>query len=329
MLRHSGFLLIPALLIPVPIPALAATPIEVARQAYDLRMGGKEDQAVHRLEEGLAADSTQAVLYYELSRTRMYLMDFPGMQSAIEKAVALDNANAEYHYFAALASSISLVDASHRPDSKQEMQRFGRKTLDELQATLRCDPDHADARCMLVQQTSVLGKEVGVDAGPAEEQVRILEKKDPVMGAKARSYLASDAERADLWEAVVRDHPDDWRAWYEAASGFLDAGKPARAAECLDRSLEMHPEGTYLLLRLGTAFALAGNWDPARAAIQRYIDTDPPLPLRAFAWARLGQIEQRSGDSAAGEKLMAKAKSMDPHLWRALMPPSQELFTRP
>jgi tetratricopeptide (TPR) repeat protein len=306
----------------------AATPIEIAQEAFDLRLAGKVDEAVGLLEEGVVADSTQAILFYELSRAKLFLMDFEGMQEAIEKAVALEPANADYHYFAGLASSFSLINAAHH-DQQDQMKHFGDKTISELEAAVRCNPDHLEARCTLVQRITALAEDMGWDTKAAEEHARILEAKDPIQGAKARSYLAAEGQGADLWEKVIRDHPDQWRAWYEAGDGFLDAGNPDRASECLDKALEMNPQRFYPLLRLATVFAMERDWDRAEAIIRRYISLDPPLPLLAFAWGQLGQIEKQRGNVAAGEELISKAMEMDPHLWRTFMPPTEEIFTRP
>lgn len=313
-----------------PPTALTAdtTPVGIAREACDLRLAGKVDEAVRRLEAGLAADSTQAALLYELSRTRMFLMDFEGMQSAIEKAVALAPDNADYHYFAGMATAYSLINAAHQGREEQMKQLAGR-IIDELESAVRCDPDHLEARCMLVQQFSVMAEDMGWDMQRAEEHARILEGKDPVMGAKARANLIPEDQRAPLWEKVVREHADRSPAWYEGGSGFIDVGNLIRAAECIDKALAMNPGRFDILLRLSTAYAMTGDWDRAEATVRRYIGMAPPLPLEAFAWARLGQIAQQKGNRDEGGELMGKASAMDPHLWRGFMPPPEVIFVRP
>ncbi len=313
-----------------PQASLAAdpAPAEIAREAFDLRLAGEVDEAVRRLEAGLAADSTQAALLYELSRTRMFLMDFEGMQAAIEKAVAFAPDNADYHYFAGLATAYSLINAAHQGQEEQ-MRQFAGKIIDELESAVRCDPDHHEARCLLVQQILVMAEDMGWDVGRAENHARILEGKDPVMGARARSNLIPQDQRAPLWEDVVREHSDRSLAWYEGGSGFIDAGNLVRAAECIDKALAMNPRRFDILLRLSTAYAMTGDWDRAEAVVHRFIGMTPPLPLEAFAWAWLGQIAQQRGNRAEGGELMSKAAAMDPHLWRGFMPPPEVIFVRP
>ena len=314
----------------------------IAQEAFDLRLSGKVDEAVQRLEAGLAADSTQAALFYELSRARLFLMDFKGMQEAVEKAVALAPDSADYHHFAGQCCAYSLIDAAHH-NQQEQIRRFAERAIEELEAALRCDPDHHEARYTLVQMTMAMAGDMGWETKTAEEHARILEEKDPVMGARARASILPAGERAGLWEKVIREHPDQWNAWYESGAGLIDAwsatqdGAPGtadkamldRAAVCIDKALEMNPRRSYILLRLVTAFAMARDWDRATAITQRYLTLDPPVALKAFATARLGQIKLQSGDSAGGKDLMSKAMEMDPHLWRGFMPPPEEIFTRP
>ncbi|MDO9171032.1 MAG: hypothetical protein Q7W29_04280 [bacterium] len=210
-------LLMSAWILTFGVPAVATADtasLEIAREAFDLRLAGRVDDAVQRLEAGLAADSTQAVLFYELSRTRMFLMEFEGMQAAIEKAVALAPDNADYHYFAGLATAYSLINAAHRGREEQAKQ-FAGSIIEELESALRCDPDHHEARCLLVQQFSVMAEEMGWDMERAREHAGILEGKDPVMGVKARANLIPEDQRAQLWERVVEEYPDRSLAWYE------------------------------------------------------------------------------------------------------------------
>jgi tetratricopeptide (TPR) repeat protein len=308
--------------------AVDTTPVGIAREAFDLRLAGEVDEAVRRLEAGLAADSTQAALLYELSRTRMFLMDFAGMQSAVGKAVALAPDNADYHYFAGMATAYSLINAAHQ-GREEQMKQFAGRIIEELESALRCDPDHHEARCMLVQQFSVMAEDMGWDMARAEEHVRILEGKDPVMGAKARANLTPEDQKALLWERVVAENAGRSLAWYEGGVGFFGVGNMDRAAECVDKALAMDPERNDILLGLSTAFAMAGDLDRAGALVRRYLEMGPPLPLKAFALARLGQLEQRKGNLPEGEKLVNEAMVMDPHLWRGFMPPPSVIFVRP
>ena len=297
-----------------------------AEEAYKLRMQGKTDEALTLLEEDLSANPDNARSLFEMFRTKLYLMDFEGMSDAIGKAVEIDPDNADYHYFAGMAAAISLIDAAHHQD-RERMMECGRRAISELEASVAADPDHHSARCFLVQQMTVLEPELGLDASGAEEHVRVLEGKDPVMGAKARSYLIEEAWKRELWEEILAEHGDEALACYEAGEAFIDLGDLERASDCIDKAIKLDPERVYILLRLGLAYAMKEDWGQAKELTQRYIRLDPPVSLKAFAFDRLGRISQRTGKSAEAKKLMEKAVAMDPHVWQTFMPPPEELFT--
>lgn len=301
-------------------------PADKAEEAFQLRMQAKTDEALQLLEEDLGVNPGNALSFFEMFRTKFYLLDFEGMSDAIGKAVEIEPDNAEYHYFAGMAAAYSLIDAAHHED-RDRMMECGRRAISELEASVRVDPDLHAARCFLVQQLTVLEPELGLDASAAEEHVRVLEEKDPVMGAKARSNLIDEAWKRELWEDILAVHGDEAPACYEAGSAFIDLGDLPRAVECIDKALELDPDRFYILLRLAVAYAMKNEWDQARAVTERYIRLDPPVPLKAYANFYLGQISKRTGKPAEGKELMEKAVAMDPHVWQTFMPPPEELFT--
>ncbi len=304
-------------------------PADRAEEAFQLRMQARTDEALQLLEKDLAANPRNARSLFEMSRTKLYLMDFDGMSEAIGKAVEIEPENAAYHHFAGLFTAYSLIDAAHHND-EEKMRECGQRVISELEAAVRVDPDLHDARCLLVQQlTDGVGPELGLDASAAEEHVRVLEEKDPVMGAKARSNLLDDAWKRELWEDILAEHGDEALACYEAGFAFIDLGDLPRAADCIDKAIKLDPARYYILLRLGTAYAIEKEWDRAREVIERYIRLNPPVPLKAFAFWYLGQIGKRSGKPAEGRKFMDKAVAMDAHLWKTFMPPPEVLFTKP
>ena len=178
------------------------------------------------------------------------------------------------------------------------MKTMGRQAIDELEATLASDPDHHQARFMLVQLSVDMAPDVGVEVEDTEPHVRLLEEKDPVLGAKARCCLVDEKEKKKIWDKILTDHPEDRRALYEAAEGLIEVGDLERAAECLEKAIQKNKDNSYGLLGLGLAYAMQEDWDRAMALTQRYIQLEPPVALKAFAMGRLGMIHRRMGDEA-------------------------------
>jgi len=301
---------------------------EGTEKAFQLRMGGKADEAVKVLENEFSKEPGQAVTFFEMARLRCYLMDFSACLAAIDRAVALDPDNGRYRYFSGFVSIFAVIDAAHDQD-EGKMKDLGRRALGELEAAVAADPDLHEARYLLVQQLTDLAPELGLDNSGRQAHVEILEEKDPIWGAKARCCLLETKGKRELWEGVLADYGEDARACYEAADAFLDLNDVARAAECLDKALALDRDRNYLLLRLGMAYAMQEDWKRATEVGDRYLDLDPPLPLRAWTTFYLGQIKRRQGDQAGGRDLISQAEQLDPHVWKTFSPPPEILFTAP
>lgn len=306
--------------------AAAEGPEAIASRAFSLRVAGHVDEAVHMLETGLAEHPQAGVLHYELARAKLFLLDIGSMLEEARAAVRAEPGNSEFRYFAAMAAGYALIDAAHR-DDKQRMKAMGQEILDQLEAILQADPDNCRARCFLVQQSVEMAPAVGLEVGNTEENVRLLERLDPILGAKARCCLVDQQEQRKIWQQVLADHPEDCRALVEAADGLISIGELDQASACLDNAIRKDKQNCYGLLRLGLAHAMQEDWDQALELTRRYLDSEPPIALKAFAIGRMGMIRHRMGESDQGRTLMDEARKLDPHVWQTVMPPPPEIFT--
>jgi tetratricopeptide (TPR) repeat protein len=206
---------------------------------------------------------------------------------------------------------------------------MGQETMDQLAAILEADPDHHAARCFVVQQSVEMAPELGLEVGDTEGHVRWLEAKDPVWGAKARCWLVGEDEQKRIWDKVLAEHPDDCHALMEGAEGLIMVGDLDRAETCLVKAMDQDRDNCYGLLRLGLAYFRREDWGRAKELTQQYLDTEPPVALKAYAVGRLGMIYLRKGNHDRGRQLMDKARAMDPHVWLTVMPPPREIFVSP
>lgn len=304
----------------------ADDPEATAAKAFELRMAGQVDEAVELLEAAIEAHEQAGVLHFELARAKLLLLDIGGMHDAAAAAVQHAPDNNDFRYFAATASLYSLIDAAHH-GNKDRMKEMGQESMDQLEAILAADPDHYEARFLLVQQSVDMAPEVGLEVGDTEAHVKFLEKKDPIMGAKARCCFVNEKEQKKIWEKVLADHPDECRAWVESAEGLIQVGELDQAEACLGKAMAKDQENCYALLGLGLAYFMRQDWDRAAELTQQYLDTGPPVALKAYAVGRMGMIQMRKGDRERGEELMKQARDLDPHVWQTVMPPPWEIFT--
>jgi len=317
---------LPILLMGPPPAAAADDPAAIAARAFDQRLAGEVDEAVATLENALAEYPAAGVLHYELARARLQLLDIPGMQEAARAAVRHAPDNNDFRYFAAMAAGYSLIDAAHQQD-RTRMKTMGQEAFAQLEAILQADPDDHEARYFLVQLKVDMAPEVAIEVADPEADVALLEKKDPVLGAKARCCLVEPAKQHELWDGILAEYPEDGRALAEAAEGFILAGDLELAETCLDKAIAQARDHCYGLLRLGQAYAMKQDWDRSLDLTRKYLDTDPPHALKAYATWRMGKILQLKGDREEGGKLTKTAREMDPHVWPTVMPPPKEIFT--
>lgn len=308
------------------VAAAADDPDAIAARAFEMRMTGQVDEALELLEAGIEDNPEAGVLHYELARARLLLLEIDAMHEAAQAAVRHAPDNSDYRYFAANAAIYSLIDAAHHGD-QEGMKQLGQEAMDHLTAILEADPDYHQARYLLVQQSIDMAPEVGLEVGDPEEHVVLLEEKDPVLGAKARCCIVDEEEQRKIWERILADHPQDCRALVEAADGLIAVGELERAEACLTKAMEQDEQACYGLLRLGFAYFMRKDWDRATELTQRYLETDPPLALKAYAMGRMGMIHHRQGDRDRGQELMSEARALDPHVWQTMMPPPKEIFT--
>jgi tetratricopeptide (TPR) repeat protein len=225
-----------------------------------------------------------------------------------------------------MAAAYAVIDAAHHGD-QERMKELGRESLDQLHAILASDPDHGRARFFLVQLSADMAPELGLEVEDPELHIAVLAAQDPILGTKARCCLVDEAQQRELWGKVLAAHPDDGRALSEAAAGLIQAGDLELAEKCLDEAIAKDGRKAYGLLGLGLAHFMREDWDRAEALTRRYLDTDPPLALKAYATERMGMIRRRMGDSEGAQRLRAAARELDPHVWPTVMPPPEEIFT--
>ncbi len=324
-----GIVVLPFLLACLALPVCAATddaPHAIAARAFEMRMKGQTDQAIQLLEDSLDKTPEAGVLHFELARARLLLLDIDEMYREANAAVSHEPENNEFGYFAAMASAYALIDAAHHGD-QDRMKELGRESLAHLDAILARDPEDCRARCFLVQLSTDMAPELGLQVEDPEKHVVLLEEKDPILGAKARCCLVDQVHQRELWDRILTDYPGDCRALSEAAEGLIQAGDLDLAEKCLDEVITKDSQMTYGLLGLGLAHFRRQDWARAEALTRRYLDTDPPLALKAYATGRLGMIHRQMGDKDRAKELGAASRELDPHVWQTVMPPPKEIFS--
>jgi len=325
---------------------------KAAVDAYKLRMQGKVDDANSLLEQAIRENPHNAAAYYELARTRVHmalgkLEDMKKVQERIEdarqaiiKAEENDPNNVIYPFFegyiAFFQAYISLMQ--NQPDAKDNVAR----ACGAFESALKLRPDYRQAMLYLVEIYGTLPEDKGGDKAKAEQYARRLEGIDKVFGAKARSVLLpGDANRVDYWQNVLKDNEANADVLEELGKAYFGIDDVNDAVLCFEKAVKINPEKTLLLMDLSiyhTWSALgAGNDSELRqraitsgdAAVTRYLDSKPVLPMQAYALGVQYKYKAHSGHKEQADELLKKAKELDHYFSKATGAPNPDLFIPP
>ena len=317
---------------------------QTVKQAYQLRMDGKADQAVVLLNQILSSDSTNAAAHYELARTEHHMAlgnpremmgKINAVQSSIKKAVKYAPDNMVYSYFNAqtyyLQAYISLQFGQPGVNDKVN------KTAAAFEQVLELKPDCREALLSLVEIYGWFPADKGGDRVKAEQYAEKLEKVDEVFAAKANVLLLpEDAERTAYWRRINKENPETPDILEELAKAYFYENNADEAEKYIKEAVKIDPQKIILYLDLGRFYIMSAMRDKsvmndvlplAEAALNKYLESNPINPLKAFTYGLLAKVKWGSGDKDAGSEFRKKAAELDPFYSKASAVPGLMLFT--
>lgn len=320
----------------------------VVAQAYELRMKGQPDEAKLLLEKSIAENPDHAASYYELARTTVHMAlgnprELPetiiSADGLIDQAVEKDPDNVAYRILAGRIKFFQAYMAMQRsePDVKEKVTAV----CEAFEAALELDPEYHDARLYLVELYGVIPEEMGGDPVRATDYMAVLVEKDEIYGMKARS-IVGEVETSD-WESLRESHPRSVVVLEELGKSHLQEDDLDAAIQCFDEACRMDPGCATLFLDLGRfhLFAAMGairsddkeranaSLSAAEVAIRRYLESEPPAPMKAYAIEMLAKVKYGLDEQDEMNRLREEALALDPHFSKATGSPPPELYTPP
>lgn len=334
-----------ALLLILPVTGNTEDPTAKIHEAYKLRMTGKADAARGILEQVLIADTTNAAAWYELARVHhqtglanplKMLREIDVLQLLATKATRHDPDNVAYAYYKAYVTFLRTYGSIMR--EQRDADVMVAEVITAYVKVLEMDPTFDEARLYMAEVLNV-PKKIGGSLDEAIDQVHLLEERNPILAAKGRDLLlGEDADRVVYWQKVLEEHPGDAEVLEQLGKAYLNQGKTEEGIAQLEAAMKADPDRTLLLLDVAKYFIMVYQKDASRAeevlpkakaAIDRYLSTEPIRPLKAYALHAASRIERNLGAEEAAERLLAEAKELDPHVSKAFAPPPSILFTKP
>lgn len=102
--------------------------------------------------------------------------------------------------------------------------------------------------------------------------------------------------------------------------------------------LEADPSKTTLYLDMARYYFMSSRMDPeksdaylprAETAVSQFLETEPIIPLKAYAYNMLSWIKRGLEQNEEAERMRAQAQSLDPNVSQASAIPPQLLFDEP
>jgi tetratricopeptide (TPR) repeat protein len=316
---------------------------QTARQAFDLRMAGKFDEARRVLDQALTADRnrprlsvglpTEGILWFESARLHFCSCEFGLAQKAIDKATQTAPENARYHYWAGQIATFNAIWKTHNPIGFVGLPLELCKARHALERAVALQPDFHEARLALI---NLYLNQPGLDLRKAEEHIEAMMRLDPVFGARGRSLQlgrkAAD-QQAALWKTVVADHPNRADAYAGLGQALYLQGQYKQAVEQFSKALDKDPGNIEVRFAMGRCYQATKELAPQAACYQQCLDMTPPAPLpsRLRAMRYLATAEEKRGNTQRAEALRKEADATDPRFGKrgAVRDDVPDLFTAP
>jgi tetratricopeptide (TPR) repeat protein len=314
-------------------------------EAYELRMNGKADEAKAMLEQIVSDEPENALAHYELARTKYQIMlsglkeletSLEDIQQSIDKAIENDPDNVIFPFFAGRVALVSAYMAVQRnqPEAKEKVANL----CNIYESALKLKPDYHEAMLHLVEIYGLVPEDMGGDRAKAEDYTQMLEEMNEIFGVKARAVLLPDeADKVKYWQKVLEKHEGNAEVLKDLGRAYLFKNQAEEGATCFEEAVQIDPEQNVLLLDLARYYAMTMRDETKRETagpmaekmFRRYLDSEPIMPLQAFALRMLAYLKRMMDDEEEAKALLEEVDTIDPFVSKAFGVPAPDLFIPP
>jgi len=260
-------------------------------------------------------------------------------QKSNDKAILLEPQNIIFQLF---AGELDFMQAFYGLMTGNISKEKCNKVIGVYKSILEINPDYHQAALYLIELYSQLPEEAGGNKIEAEKYANLVEEKDNIYGAKARSILLPEGtDRIEYWQKVLEKHKGNVDVLEELGKAYLDSNKVDEAVSCFEDAIKIDSAKTYLFLDLSIYYTFRGmgvrdNQELLQScvekgynAVTRYIDSNPINPMLAYAIGVQYRYKLISGQQEEAQLLLKKAESLDPYFSKATGAPGPTLFISP
>jgi tetratricopeptide (TPR) repeat protein len=287
-----------------------------AGAAEALIAAGHWKRARALVEPRVAADPRDARAACQLARIKLAFGDLDGALDLAQRAVALEDGSAHYHYqlaevYEEMASKASLFAAAG----------YAIKLKIELEASLKRAPHNLDALDDLMQFEFQAPVVMGGDKNKARAIAATIGQLNPVRGYLAQAELAEAGKefgKQEEWlSKAVQSDPKNYEAQTTLANFYtrIDHRKLEEAGKHAQEAVRLDPGRAKGYSILATVLALEQRWDELDSTLARAESNvpDDPAPYYEAANALLESgVELRRGENYARQYLAQAPEGEEP-----------------
>jgi tetratricopeptide (TPR) repeat protein len=269
----------------------------------------KVRQQIHVENERTVRESNLAGAFYHLGVGN--LREPSNSDRAIEqleKAVALDEMNAEYHYMLAEAYM-----ANYQAAGIFRLPLIAPKVREQLELAVKLGPDSTGYREALMQYYIFAPGIFGGSYQKAHDQATEISKLNPYLGMLAHASVFAEegeAEKAlNLYRKAISLRPSAWQAYHHFGVYYLSIHEVDQAITMFRKYSEVAPDQADSYNQLGKAYQLRRMYDDAIAAFQKALGKDPSLTPLVF---RIAQLYEFKGNKDLARDQYQRYLSMVP-----------------
>lgn len=288
-------------------------------EAVTLFEEGKLSEARKAFEEIIAQDEENPTAVFFLGKIFMFENEYDKAVKWLEKAVALDGSNYEYHFWLAQAYGMRIQEVSI-------FQQAGmtKKLKAEFEKTVELKPDFIPGRIGLMQFYLMAPGIAGGSKEKAKAEAEKIAELDPKQGYYALGIFYMLQKQYEQAEAEylkgLEEFPGDLDLYYTLSSLYLEWEKYDKAVALLERVQQEYPEETEVYYLLGKALASSGeNLDRAEECLRFYLTLKADMNNSFLGQVHylLGQVYEKMDKKNMAGMEYETALKLDPDLKEA------------
>lgn len=275
---------------------------------------GRASDARAILEAAVRDDPRDARASSYLGRVLLAAGETGGAVEWMEKSVALEEANAEYHLWLGRAYGSQATRAS-----VLKQPALARKVKKEFERASGLDPDNLEARFGLIEYYLRAPGFLGGSLKKAEEEAREIRRRDGFEGHRAFGRLDEHGKAFDEalreYERAAAEFPGRAEPSYWEGALYARNKDYSKAFGAYEKLLERDPAQMAACYQIGRLAALSGQrLERGEECLKLYLrhDPKPDEPSLASAHYRLGLLYEKKDSRDLARREYSAALEREP-----------------